>query len=78
MRWWLILGAWLALPMAAMAQTGPANVVVLDTLHQMHAEVPAYDNAALGRAMSSSTSCFEIGAPTLLEMRASASSKVDR
>jgi hypothetical protein len=51
MRWWLILGAWLALPMAAMAQTGPANVVVLDTLHQMHAEVPAYDNAALGRAI---------------------------
>ncbi|UGB37189.1 hypothetical protein [Frateuria soli] len=51
MRWWMLVTAWLALPMAAMAQTTPATVVVLDTLHQMHATVPAYDNATLGRAI---------------------------
>lgn len=51
MRWWMLLGVWLALPMAAMAQVQPATVVVLDTLHQMHAEVPAYDNTALGHAI---------------------------
>ena len=51
MRWWMLLGAWLALPMAAMAQAAPATGVVLDTLHQMHAEVPVYDNTALGRAI---------------------------
>lgn len=51
MRWWMLLGAWLALPMAAMAHSAPATVVVLDTLHQMHADVPAYGNTALGRAI---------------------------
>lgn len=51
MRWWMLLGIWLALPMAAMARSVPATVVVLDTLHLMHAEVPAYDNTALGHAI---------------------------
>jgi hypothetical protein len=50
MRWRILLGCWLALPAVALAQA-PANVIVLDTLHQMHAEVPAYGNAALGRAI---------------------------
>ncbi|KRE96802.1 hypothetical protein ASG87_15890 [Frateuria sp. Soil773] len=35
----------------AAAQQAPATVVVLDTLHRMHADVPAYDNDALGRAI---------------------------
>lgn len=48
MHWRILLGCWLALPAMATAQT-PAAVIVLDTLHQMHAEVPAYDNATLGR-----------------------------
>lgn len=50
MRWLILIGCWLAFPVMATAQT-PATVVVLDTLHQMHAEVPAYDNAALGHAI---------------------------
>lgn len=50
MRWLILLGCWLALPVAATAQTRTA-VIVLDTLHQMHAEVPAYDNAALEHAI---------------------------
>lgn len=53
MRWRLLLGCCLALPAAVIAQPSaaatPATVVVLDTLHQMHAEVPVYDNAVLGR-----------------------------
>lgn len=51
MRWRLLLGCWLALPIVASAQVPPATVVVLATLHQMHADVPAYDNVALGRAI---------------------------
>jgi hypothetical protein len=48
MRWRILFACWLVLPTLAMAQA-PAKIIVLDTLHQMHAEVPAYGNATLGR-----------------------------
>lgn len=51
MRWRMLLFCWLALPAVAAARTTPATVVVLDTLHQMHVQVPAYDNTVLGRAI---------------------------
>lgn len=51
MRWLILLGAWLSLPAVVAAQPAPATVIVLDTLHQLHAEVPAYDNTMLGRAI---------------------------
>ena len=50
MRWLILLGCWLALPIAATART-QTTVIVLDTLHQMHAVVAAYDNAALKHAI---------------------------
>lgn len=53
MRWRILAGCCLALPAAVTAQPAPvatpATVVVLDTLHQLHTEVPAYDNTVLGR-----------------------------
>ena len=55
MRWWTLLGCCLAAPAAMAAQPAtvpaPATVVVLDTLHQMHAQVPAYGNTTLGRTL---------------------------
>lgn len=51
MRGWILLIFWLALPAVLKAQTAPATVVVLATLHRMHADVPAYDNRTLGRAI---------------------------
>lgn len=58
--WWLCLGL-LAGHASARA---PAEVTVLSTLHRLHAEVPAYDNAALARAIEKLTPdvlCIEIG-----------------
>jgi len=49
MRLWMLLACCLAAPAAMAAQ--PATVVVLDTLHQMHAQVPAYGNTTLGHAV---------------------------
>jgi hypothetical protein len=51
MRWRILLACWFALPAAVGARPAPATVVVLDTLHRMHAQVPGYDNTMLGRAI---------------------------
>lgn len=53
MRWAILLAAWTILPALATAQPpkSTATVVVLDTLHQMHAQVPAYDNEVLRRTI---------------------------
>lgn len=47
-----------------MAQAVPAAVAVLSTRHRVHAEVPAYDNAALAAAITAPASkmlCIAIG-----------------
>ncbi|MEI7037603.1 hypothetical protein [Fulvimonas yonginensis] len=51
MRWTILLAAWAILPAVAAARPPAATVIVLDTLHQMHAQVPAYDNAVLRRTI---------------------------
>jgi hypothetical protein len=45
----LIVVALLLVPVVALADRPVAQVVVLDTLHQLHAEVPAYSDSILAR-----------------------------
>jgi hypothetical protein len=49
MRW--LVFTLLILPTVVAAQPATATVVVVDTLHQMHAEVRAYDNPTLRRTI---------------------------
>ena len=60
-----LLGCCLLLGLAgSAAAAGPAEVVVLSTLHKLHAEVPAYDNAAFGAAivaLKPDVLCIEVG-----------------
>lgn len=49
MHRYVIVATLLLAPVVARAAQAPAQVVVLDTLHQLHADVPAYSNDELGR-----------------------------
>lgn len=53
MRWAILLATWTILPAAAASPTpqSAATVIVVDTLHQMHAQVPTYDNEVLRRTI---------------------------
>lgn len=51
MRRLLVLLLSCCLPVAQAARPAPADIAVLVTLHQLHAEVPAYSQAALAAAI---------------------------
>lgn len=60
-RWLLGLAL---LGQAMVAGAAPPEVAVLSTLHKLHAEVPAYDNAALAAALvrlQPDVLCIEVG-----------------
>jgi len=75
-RQW-VLGTTLLAPLAAVA--APAEVAVLSTLHRLHAEVPAYDNAAFAAAierLQPDVLCLEVG-PAAWQARRPERTKVE-
>ena len=67
------------LPLAHAGERLPAEVAVLATLHRMHAEVPAYDNAALKRSierLAPDVLCIEVS-PARYAARGPEANKVE-
>lgn len=67
------------LPLAHAGEPAPAEVAVLATLHRMHAQVPAYDDAALKRSierLAPDVLCIEVR-PDRYAARAPESTKVE-
>ena len=67
------------LPLAHAGDRAPAEVAVLATLHRMHAQVPAYDDAALKRSierLAPDVLCIEVS-PARYAARAAETNKVE-